>query len=515
LTRAKEKIEAQRTEIKDLRAEVKTLGANKVASVTSKIDLIYISLLIFLFGRISFRGVSRVLSILSHYLRIKNPSPQSIINWTIKLSLSRMKYVYELSGAKLLADPFSNGFIWIIDTSIALSSGKILTVLALDGNHFKRHSLAPTLQDVHCVGVCVASSWTGESIAEFLKKIISTLGRPVAILKDGGTDLAKAASDLMEYGISVKCIADVSHFIANLLKHKYEKCPQFAFLISVCGKASKMLKQTLLACLAPPKVSTKARFMNVHKLVRWAQQILNHVPAGRATKGSILARLRLAIGKLPRCKKIIEGFLADAIPLLECQKIIKTRGLSIKTKQDCLKILEAQSSANPIFKKFSHWMNEQLLVAEKLGLSQAGLPISSDTIESLFGVAKRHGVGAIKDPNRIALHIPALCGKLTPQDAQRVMDISTSELEAIVGSLTSLTKQRRQILSNPGTLEQLGGETGYTNVELLPGSKNWEKITENSHVICLDSKMTGPDFGNNTTIPEMNLSPISRLSSTA
>jgi len=505
--RAKEKIESQNVKIRALRAETEALLAQKSAGVTCKAELIFISLFIFLFGRISFRGVSRVLSILNQYLGIKAPCPQTVINWIIKLSLSRMKYVHELSSTspRLLADPFSNGYIWMIDTSIALSAGKILAVLALDVNHFKERGHAPTLQNVHCVGVSVASSWNGDSIATFLKKIIAVLGRPLAILKDGGTDLAKATSVLLEDGMPIKCIADVSHVVANILRHKYEKCPRFKLFLSVCGEASKMLKQTLLACLAPPKVSTKARFMNVHKLVSWAQKILNHSTAGRAPVGSVLAKLRLAIGKLPWCKNIIKSFLADAMPLLECQKIIKTAGLSTKTQQECLKILEAQPHYSSVFKDFSQWMAEQLMVAEELGLENVGLPISSDTIESLFGVAKHHGVGAIKDPNRIALHIPALCGSLTPQDAHRAMNISMSEVDDITETLTSLTKQRREILPNPGTIEKLAEKTVVNNLELLPRSKSWEKTAENPLPHCLQAKTTGPNFSGDFKLLEMGL----------
>jgi hypothetical protein len=42
------------------------------------------------------------------------------------------------------------------------------------------------------------------------------------------------------------------------------------------------------------------------------------------------------------------------------------------------------------------------------GLATAGMPITSDAIKSLFGVAKQHGTGEICDANRIALRLPAL-----------------------------------------------------------------------------------------------------------
>ena len=157
------------------------------------------------------------------------------------------------------------------NSSGQLGAGKILTVLALDVQHHMIAPNAPRLQDVHCVGVAVAPSWTGEKIAYFMKKIIATLGRPAALLKDGGADLGKSARLLAEQGLGVPCIDDVSHKIANLVKHEYGEHPLFDTFIAACGKISKRFKQSILACLTPPKVSVKARFMNLHRLVLAAE----------------------------------------------------------------------------------------------------------------------------------------------------------------------------------------------------------------------------------------------------
>jgi hypothetical protein len=64
------------------------------------------------------------------------------------------------------ADPFANGFIWLIDISIALGAGKLLAVLALDARHHQFHPGAPALEQVRCLLVAVADSWTGEAIAD-------------------------------------------------------------------------------------------------------------------------------------------------------------------------------------------------------------------------------------------------------------------------------------------------------------------------------------------------------------
>jgi len=110
--------------------------------------------------------------------------------------------------------------------------------------------------------------------------VIAVSGRPVGFIKDGGSDLAKAVRVLGERGFPSHSIDDISHMIANLLKHEYGNHPLLAVFMSACGKASQKLKQTILACLAPPKVSTKARFMNLHRLVLWADRLLKHSPVG-------------------------------------------------------------------------------------------------------------------------------------------------------------------------------------------------------------------------------------------
>ena len=474
--RIKKERNGYKQQLKEAQTQVQRLNErqpNQELPGDKKSALVYVSLQLFLVARISFRAVSRVLKVLGGYLSFpQTPCPQTIINWVIRLSITRL----QSSAPQIVFQrenlPVSNGMIWMIDTSIGLGSGKILAVLALDRRHHVSRESAPTLQQINCIAVSVAPSWTGETIAEFLQAVIAHTGRPAAYLKDGGTDLAKATRLLAEQGEASLSIDDISHTVANLLKHEYQEHPQFAIFLSCCGKASKNLKQTILACLAPPKVSTKARFMNLHRLVQWADQVLQHSPQGRAPKKSLLSKLRTSLNRLPECRALINRFLRDARPLLECQKILKTKGLSDKSYAECQPLIETIPARSPVRIGFTAWAEEQLEVAEKLGLKQRGMPISSDNIESLFAVAKQHGTGEIKDANRIALRIPALCGTLTEQDVQRVLKLSVKEQQKIVNTLPSLTGQRRHILPNPGSLDKtLSKEAVTKNLQLIPDSK--------------------------------------------
>lgn len=68
-------------------------------------------------------------------------------------------------------------------------------------------------------------------------------------------------------------------------------------------------------------------------------------------------------------------------------------------------------------------MDFELKTANTLGFDGLGWPISSDAIESLFGVAERYGAGDIQDANRMALRLPAWCGNPTREDAQQVLAV--------------------------------------------------------------------------------------------
>lgn len=488
--------------------------ATKIPMIQNKIDLMYIALQLFLHGRTSFRAVSRVLEILSKHLGLsQTPCPQTIINWVIRLSIARMKYCHELVAPKVIDDLFSNGFIWMMDMSIGLNNRKIFTVVALKALHYETSDTAPSLHDIHCIAVVVEPSWNGEAVAECLQKLIAILGRPVAILKDGGKDLAKAIDLIQAVGILVPTIDDISHIVANLLKHEYCEHPLFAVFLSAVGKVSKGLKQTILACLAPPKTIIKARFMNVHKLFKWADKLLQHSPPGRAYEGSALAKLRKSLDQLPECKELINRFNNDAGPLLKCQELLKNKGLSFSTLEICMPIIE-QIQSPSVRKGFLEWCERHLKIAKNCGLATTGMPITSDAIESLFGVAKQHGTGEICDANRIALRLPALCGQLNPIEVSRVLEITVEQQNNVVSSFTSITKQRREVLPTPGLIEILSTDEYEKNICLFPESKNRQNYQGNPLTAMVTGNQYSPAWPSNKITKLPSNTELSRSSLT-
>ena len=446
--------------------------------VHHKVDLVWLALRLFLEVRISFRAVARVLRLLAEGCGItKAPCPQTVINWITRLAIVRSDAARSLRGLPLRAAPFSNGLIWMIDISIGLGAGKILAVVAIDAHHHHLTPGAPSLEHARCMGVSVADSWTGDTIAEFLGRLIARVGRPAAYLKDGGGDLRNAVACLEEQGLGSPCIDDMSHAVAAMLKRSYQDHPAFETFVSACGRVSGNVKQTILACLAPPKVRTKARFMHVHRLFTWADRVLHLSPSGGAKTGSPLAKLRACLEQLPACQALITRFRGDASGLLACQQIVKMQGLSHATLAQCEPLLATMPSA-ALRRECRAYLVYQLETATTLGLDHIGLPISSDAIESLFGVAKRHGMGETQDARRMALRLPAFCGVPTREEAQQVLEVRVARQHEFTGQVTSLTKQRREVLGHPERLESLRLTPDDRRMECLPQSKNRSNYQE-------------------------------------
>jgi hypothetical protein len=136
----------------------------------------------------------------------------------------------------------------------------------------------------------------------------------------------------------------------------------------------------------------------------------------------------------------------------------------------------------------------ELETATTLGLDHMGLPISSDAIESLFGVAKRHGVGETQDASRMALRLPAFCGVPTRAEAPQVLEVSVARQREFTAQVPSLTTQRRAVLGHPERLERLSLMRGDRSLELMPPPKNRSNDPEAPHLSNGYEKLYGPQI---------------------
>jgi hypothetical protein len=205
--------------------------------------------------------------------------------------------------------------------------------------------------------------------------------------------------------------------------------------------------------------------------------------------------LRACLDELPACKALIKRFRGDASGLLACQKILKTSGLSHHTLAQCEPLIDAMPSA-ALRQEVRAYLACELETAKTLGLHHVGLPISSEAIEALFGVAKQHGVGETQDAARIALRLPALCGLPTREEAEQVLDVSVARQQEVTGQVISLTKQRREVLGHPERLERLRITPSTPHVELIARPKNRSNHQNIVQISIGYEELSGPQLRN-------------------
>jgi hypothetical protein len=462
---AKQALKAAQARLRQIASQAQAVGG------LPTVEVVWISLPLFLEAPSSFRAVSRVLTLLPHALGIQQaPCPPTVLNWVIRRAIVRLQAARMRRGWPLSPARFRHGLLWLSDSSLGLGTGKMLAVLAVDAPHPHLAPGAPALAHPPCRGVSVAPAWTGETIAEWLGRLIAQMGRPAADLKDGGSALHTAVALVGEQGLASPCIDDISPAVAGMRKRPDPHHPAFERFGSACGRVSGTRKHTILACLVPPTVRTTARLMPVHRLCTWADRGRQLSPAGGAKTGASWSQLRAGLDELPTCTALIKRLRADASGLLECQRMRKTTGLSHDTLAACAPLIDARPSA-PLRLACRASLQGQLATATTIGLEQGGLPRSADTSESLFGGAKPHGGGRTQDAARIALRLPAFCGVPTREEAEQGLASRVARQQESTVQCTSLTKQRREVVCHPERLARLGLRQGEPHMALIPSPK--------------------------------------------
>jgi hypothetical protein len=353
---------------------------------------------------VSFRSVPRILAL----FRAEAlpgidwvPHFTSVINWTLRVGLGLLRQVA----------PIEPPWVAVIDHSIDVGTKKALVVLRVPLAALSQRGAAIQLSDCECVGLSIAETVNGETVALQLDTIFQRSGTPAAITKDGDATLHKGVRLWMENAhVSVPVIEDISHVLAAALKAQFEQTREYQRFTSLAAKAAKALRQTELAFLIPPKLRSKGRFLRIGKLARWGEKMLGVLAVkGRARKGSPLAKLRAALPGFLSLRAFITTFATTAVTLSRVMEILKHKGLHPGTYEQCCQLAE-QLPANSIVKhRLRSWLSRHIDIQRQL--TSLPLVVSSDIVESLFGNFKHILERSPQaDMNRTVLLIPALCG---------------------------------------------------------------------------------------------------------
>jgi len=359
------------------------------------------------------------------------------IGWALRLGLHRLQ-----QAQRHLDEPW----VCIADFTIQIGCKKALIVLRVPVAAVSQGS-ALTLKQVEVIGLSLGDTWNGARVNTVLLALFERCGWPAHVVSDCGSDIKKGIVETVrEAPNRASWISDVSHCVANAVKHSYAKLSIFQQFQRLCTRMRQRLQQTRFAFLLPPKARTKGRFLSASRQAEWGLHTLAYLEAKQREASPEASALAEALRGLKSFKLFLMTFVRNTTCLNEVMKMVKTQGLSAASMQACQDRLGDLPARSPIRKEVSHYLQHYGPVVES---SDSPLLGSSDVIESLIGKAKqRLEANGRSELNKSILLIPCLCGELTPElvaealTTVRVQDVTTW-VSANVGE-TMQSKRRRE-----------------------------------------------------------------------
>jgi hypothetical protein len=399
---------------------------------------------------LSFRASSKVLGsllLVGAGLISWVPHFTTSIGWALRLGLHCLQQAQR---------PLDEKWVCVADFTIQIGCKKALIVLRVPMSAL-RMGKALTLKQVEVIGLSLGETWNGARVNTVLLSLFERCGWPSHVVSDCGSDIKKGIVDtLLEAPHRASWISDVSHFVANALKHYYAKLSLFQQFQSLCTRMRHRLQQTRFAFLLPPQARAKGRFLSVSRQVEWGLQTLAYLEVKERERSPEAAALAQALRGLKLFKMFLTTFVRNTTCLNEVMKMVKTQGLSTESIQACQERLSTLPARSPIRKEVSHYLQHYVPVVELSGSPLLG---SSDVIESLIGKAKqRLEANGRSELNKSILLIPCLCGELT-QDlvAEALTTVRVQEVTTWVSENVGETMQSKRRREFPRSQPQKPG----------------------------------------------------------
>lgn len=386
----------------------------------------------------SYGSIQKIVKVLqTDYFRgvqsLRVPCEKTLQNWVSKVGYFYLKNID--------TERFGKEVALILDESIRVSSQKLFLALLIPLRKQGLENLS--FEDVEVFHLEGAESWTGDKIADRIRRELSKRGLSLKyVVSDEGNNL-KRAIKLLE----VPHIPDISHAVATCLKKTFKELEDYKdFSASV-----NLIKAKLGLCeysfLRPPKQRTKSRFLNQEKIVNWAEIILERwdkIPSAAQEKLAPIKAHQEVVAELKSCilmaKKVAEP--------------LKTEGLNLKTINEAIKYTRRQKLENleninengeVRYKNITIFIDQLMEYLERYkGIliqnewQEQPIHICSDVIERLFGCYKaKLSDNFFVTASSIALEIPLMC--LKREDIEKNIQVA---LESV--SITNLTQWRKE-----------------------------------------------------------------------
>lgn len=342
------------------------------------------------------------------------PSWYSIRLWLLKVGL------FKLTQPKEIADDW----IWIADHSVQIGADKCLVILGIRAKDLPK-GRALTLCDVEPLAVIPTKLSNRKVVFDQLSQIAHITGVPYAIVSDAGSDLKAGIDDYCDFiRYRTRHIYDITHWVALQLKTIFESDKSWLSFIEYCSTAQQYMRQTEVAALSPPNQRSKARYLNIGIIIRWAQKIQLLLESKDKIQSIFDTELvTKSLSWIQHFKSDIHEWGEIVDIAMAVKHIINTEGvhryLARKIDQELNK-LPCSTSRVVTFRNTMIHHAESLQYKADIGTR---LPGCSDVVESLFGQFKRiEQQQAGGGFTQLLLAIPALVGKKSAELVKQAME---------------------------------------------------------------------------------------------
>ena len=243
------------------------------------------------------------------------------IEWALRVGL------YCLQKAQHhLAEPW----VCIADFTVQLGSKKALIVLRVPLSICSQGQ-ALTLKQVEVIGLRLSQTWNGELVKTSLLSLFGRCGWPAHVVSDCGSDIKQGIADtLLKAPNAASWISDMTHVVANALKHYYADLSLFQQCQTLCTRMRGRLQQTPFAFLLPPKARVKGRLLTVSRQAQWGLRTIAYWEEKERETLVEAATLADALRGLKPFKVFLTIFVRNTPCLNEVTRMVKTQGLSLE-----------------------------------------------------------------------------------------------------------------------------------------------------------------------------------------
>jgi hypothetical protein len=427
------------------------LFQQKLCFHTYSIGHIILFLSFVLSSATSLRGASRSMQLaLSFFgLRVSTPS------WfTGRLWLQRIGY-YKLTRKKEHAEDW----VWIIDHTVQLGDEKCLVILGVRLGSLPTTGRCLSHEDVEPITLQPVKHSNGDVVYQQLEDAVHKTGVPREIIADHGSDI-KAGIDMFchEHQQS-SYLYDIKHKIAALLKRELKDEEAWNEFVKHATQSKQQVQQTSLAPFCPINQRTKARYMNVDRLVKWGLKVLTFFQEAHPRVKEKYDQKKI--------NEKLEWIIKFRDPLLEWQglmqvvktieRVVKTEGLYHNCHLNLKEKIRLEVRTERV-KKVGQELLDFVEIESLKAKPNERLVGSSEVIESVFGKLKmlekeQDGSGF----TGLILGIPAFVSTLTLEVVKEAIEtVPTKKVhewyKENIGQ--SLQSKRKEIFSFENISEQ-------------------------------------------------------------